>query len=232
MSKLALTFAFALALTALANTAAAQDVAPKPQKPLIDRFDGPALALGARVGPMTAEGTITLPISPTMKSTEAYTGTGRTFGGEVGVHFAPSWTFFGSYDYGSLERTSMLAMIDDFQTHTVAAGFRGTTNRRSHIGFVTELGAGYRWLSLSKTGATYIGHGVEPLRGGIGVTILATSGIRVNVMASIAAGLVTHLDFAGDGCVGDKASACDVVPERDRKWQIYRSLTIGGTFDL
>jgi len=218
MTKLAVILAV-LSVTGAAR--AENDRVAPPNRPAIDGYARPRFSLGARGGLMTAEGSIARAASGVLVVLP-YTGSGTTVQTELGVHFAPSVTVFAAYDYGSLSRTS-LADVRSVDFHALAGGLRFTTNRRSRVGFVAEYGLGYRYVSIADAYGTSIGRGLEPIRVGLGITLIAGAGVRLHAMASLAASQVTRMDYA----------AGNYNPQPDGSdWQLYRTFTLGGTFDL
>lgn len=154
---------------------------------------------------------------------------GATIAPEVGIRFAPAWTLFAGYEFGRM--TADHAGTVTFFSHAPHLGVRLVTNRRRSVGFVLEMGAGYRILSIDRGPIVHTTMGFEPFRAGVGITVLATRGLRVNVMAAIAVGQFTRLDASG-ACANDDASRCQEISGGERRLHAFRSLTLGGTFDL
>ncbi len=159
----------------------------------------------------------------------AWESSGQAVSGNVGYHFAPAWTAFAGYEFGRMDGDHAGSVT--FFSHAPHVGVRLTTNRQRAVGFILEMGAGYRVLAMDRGPVVHKAMGFDPFRVGVGATILATRSLRINVMFSVAVGQLTTLD-SHDLCVNPDANRCQDIPGGQRRLHAFRTLTVGGTFDL
>jgi len=200
----------------------------------------PAFMMGARIGQITPGGNL-VGDSGSSSNVEMsqYATPGWSFEGDVGLHFSPSWTLYGFWEYGQLGRADAAKQPERPTTNAVGMGLNANTSPHGPIGFVVDVALGYRWLALSQTtmqsngagGFTtgterFVLSGIMPIRVGAGIAIVATSKVRIDLMAQFAAGTFSQ-QTGGAAC----ANGCEIETSRQGS-HYFTGLTAGARWDL
>lgn len=215
---------------------------PTPHKHFRDRW---ALGLGLRfVSP--GQQTAFVKDGPSMKD---YLGGGTALETSLGYRFGPSWTMYGFFEYGRFRAGNSNAGGDQSISSTaVGLGMRANTNPDGAIGFFFDIGAGYRWLTLPysgdasrvdgngvtmmREGKTQFG-GVEMLRLGLGLAVVASKHVSWNVAFTSSLGSFSKAKDSNGACMGGGAGHdCSTIPEDRRGSFAFAGIAIGGQFDL
>ncbi len=215
---------FALRSGAPASAPVAQPFAPPRDVESDGKPSSAALELGARVGANIPGGDLLrdVPASNLLRP-------GPTLQLHAGVRFSPSWTFFGGYEYGSFEHGSRWSSAADApSTHAVTVGFRGVTTPRGSVGFLFEIGGGWRWLNFTAGNNKSVAGGPILLRTAFGVS-LSAGRTRFDLAYSTSVGMLTSFDLS-KGCVSSNADTCDTIGGDDRAIHTVHAITLGTRF--
>src|SRR5207248_10079327 len=125
---------------------------PPPEPP--HRFQ-PRFQVGARLGSLVPGGNLVgddfTVLNQNVPMTD-YVKPGIALEGDVGLHFARAWTFYGGWEVGFLERGDKNSNATKRPlSNYLGLGFRLDTNSDGDVGFLMDLGFGYRWLSFPVT---------------------------------------------------------------------------------
>lgn len=189
---------------------------PPPPPPPRPAFN-PAFMLGARIGSMAPSGYITGGgTSSSSVAMSEYAKAGAAFEADVGVHFSPAWTFYGFWEYGMLGRGSSNAGAPDTSgMNTVGLGMNANTSPRGPIGLYADVAIGYRWFNFSQASFSVNGNGIAtstynrivmegimPLRIALGMSIVATEKMRIDLAGQVSVGTFSRMKGGAcpDGC--------------------------------
>lgn len=152
---------------------------------------------------------------------ESFESEGTAISADAGYRFARDWTLFAGYELGQ----STAAQLGSVRhvTHAPHLGIRLTTNRKSVVGLILEMGAGYRFMQIERDGSLAITQGFEPLRAGVGLTFRIGPRFRLNAMCNLAVGQMTSYE-----AFEEKKE----LTGGDRRFYAFRSATLGGTIDF
>ncbi len=225
---------------------------PQYQPPPPPRFQ-PAWVLGGRFGTLSPGKNSSL-IGGSQNGTagddvplKSYVGSGIALEADVGYHFAPSWTFYGFWEHGFLGKGDVNSGVSgDSSSNFVGLGFQANTNPRGPLGFYFDVGAGYRWLTLSyATGQTGPGAdpryaneakrsvgGWEPLRIGIGAAIVVNPQFSLDVLLHASAGYFSKMDDSASPCSGSGDSSCGSIPVDRRAIHTFSGISVAAHWDL
>jgi hypothetical protein len=161
-------------------------------------------------------------------------GEGWAFRTDAGLRFSRTWTFYGSYEYDAFGKGSGASTGDFAPTgHAAAVGFKAVSNPRGPLAVFFDIGAGWRWLRFpGADNFLAVASGPEPLRIGLGGSIIVHPRFRIDVAANLAVGQLTRFALPNGSCVNPNVSECDSIPDSSRTWHVTRSFTLGGVFTL
>jgi hypothetical protein len=148
---------------------------------------------------------------------------------DIGGRFSHSWTFFGSYEYASLEKGSKIATLAP-ASHAAAFGLRAVTAPHKPAGFLFEIGAGWRWLTFTSGNNKSVAGGPILVRTALGLSIAVSTKTRVDLTYGMSIGMLTSFDFA-NGCV-NRSGTCDTIADDDRTVHTMHTLSLGSRFDM
>jgi hypothetical protein len=169
-----------------------------------------------------------------------YARAGLAVEGDLGIHFSPAWTFYGFWEYGMLGRGSAnINAPDSSAMNTVGIGFNANSTPRGPVGFYFDVAAGYRWFNFSSPDINVdqfgnvtsnynriIAEGWMPLRIALGMSIVLTEKMRVDLSGNLAVGTFSKMK-GGNAC----SAGCTIEPE-NRGTHITTGLTAGVRWDL
>lgn len=200
----------------------------------------PAFNLGVRFGSINPGGTLAKEASTSSDvEMSQYVKSGWSIEGDVGLHFSPSWTFYGFWEHGQLGRANTEVQPSNPVTNAVGIGMNANTSPNAPFGFVFDIALGYRWLTspilvggvdsagnpvTSRADATF--SGVMPLRVGLGIAIAPTRKMRIDVMGQFSVGSFTQQTDNGS-CSG----GCEIA-DQYQGTHTFTGLTVGGRWDL
>jgi hypothetical protein len=176
-----------------------------------------------------------------------YMGSGTAFQADIGYRASPAWTPYGFFEYGSYKRGGANADTDDKPSSTaVGFGLNANTNPDGPVGFLFDIGIGYRWITVpyaaggqyaldgigqNTSGAGTVTYGgAEVLRLGLGLSFATSQTVRWDIMFQGAAGSVSHRSDSNGACVspGD----CKSIPEANRGSYAFGGLAVALHLDL
>jgi hypothetical protein len=168
---------------------------------------------------------------------------GWMFEGDVGYHFSPAWTFYGFWEHGELGRGDLNgAASSGPSTNAIGIGFNANTSPRGAVGFYFDIGAAYRWMTLSgPDGAIDNGDGTVTNTGGDKITVQGFDPIRIGLGMSINIGSKFRLDphvYASAGYFtkytgGDCPSGCNFSDKGyDTGVHTMTGFAVSGRWDL
>lgn len=209
---------------------------PPPPPPPRPPFE-PAWMLGARLGQITPSGNLVgKEADGTNVPLSDYASTGWSIEGDIGLHFSPSWTFYGFWEYGQLGKGRNTASPDTPTTNAIGIGLNANTSPHGPIGFLVDIAVGYRWFNFSQAGQldqsgavaawdqVLLG-GAMPLRLGGGVAITPARKVRIDVLGQFALGAFSRMSGAGcpNGCA---------IESQDQGTNVFAGLAAGVRWDL
>lgn len=200
------------------------------RRALEGEFDRPRLSIGGRIASMVGNGELLWSKSRYGNAIYAWEGTGAAVQVDLGVRLSQAWTIFGGYEYGQMKADFVRGF--DVKSHAFVGGFRATTNRYGTFGLIAEIGAGFRSTVWNTEGDVTFINGFEPLRAALGVSLITSPRLRMNAMFGISVGQFTTMDAGERACANADRTKCDQLTGGDRKWHAFRTISIGGTFDL
>jgi hypothetical protein len=232
--------------------------APPPPPP--ERFM-PRWSFGGRIGPMwTGSGKNGQLIGATHDGADgnntpesSYVSSGVALEGDIGYHFSPAWTFYGFWEHGFLGRGDVNGGAQgNTSSDFVGLGFNANTNPHGPLGFYFDVAAGWRWLSVyapsaggtpSITNASPNGDGsgpesrftfsgFEPLRIGIGASIVVDPTFRLDLVVANSVGYFSHVEGDATCPVTNDGTACGTIPSERRALHSFWSFTVAGHWDL
>ncbi len=199
---------------------------PPPQPPPPPEFQ-PAWMLGLRLGSMTPGGD-----RNTGTALRDVVAPGWLIEGNLGYHFSPSWTIYGFWEHGQLgKRAQSEGASNAPTTNAIGVGMNANTSPRGPVGFLFDIGVGYRWMSVpTQTGVgqyeSFVHQGIMPLRLGLGLSVVPTRKFRIDLLATVSAG--TFDRASGDTVCPD---GCDLEDEQTAT-HTFAGFTVGGRWDL
>lgn len=213
---------------------------PPPPMPVPRPVFQPAFMLGIRIGQINPGGTLVDDSgSGSSVDMSQYAKSGWSFEGDVGLHFSPSWTFYGFWEYGQLGRANTEKQTESPVTNAVGLGLNANTSPNGPIGFVADIALGYRWFSFQQNGTQsdgaggffattekYTFGGVMPLRLGLGLAIQPTRKVRIDLM-----GQVSVSSFSQRTGGTDCPSGCS-IDSTSQGTNTFTGLTAGIRWDL
>lgn len=180
-----------------------------------------------------------------------WVGGGTAIEADVGYRVSPHWTPYGFFEYGRYKTGASNDFIDDRSTSSmVGLGIRANTNPDGAVGFVIDLGIGYRWLTVpygglggagamegqivpqnSNTYMTQTGKvtysGFEALRLALGLSLFNSSHFSSEVLLQGSIGTFSHKSDANGSC----SDGCQ-IDDQNTGAHAFGGISFGGHFDL
>jgi hypothetical protein len=214
---------------------------PPPEPP--HRFH-PRFQIGARLGSLVPAGNLvgdqTIDFFNQNVPMSDYVKSGIAIEGDIGFHFSRAWTFYGGWELGFLEKGDKNANASKQPvSNYLGMGFKFDSNSEGDVGFLMDLGFGYRWLSvpITNTTGTYNATygGFEPLRIGLGIGIGLDKRTRLEILAMMSLGSFSSVSGTpanntqcGSAASGD-ANLCTI---NNQGLHAFYGLNVGVHFDL
>jgi hypothetical protein len=162
-------------------------------------------------------------------------GWGWMFEGDLGYHFSPSWTLYGFWEHGELERGDLNASAGRSHTNAVGVGVQANSSPDGAFGFYFDLGASYRWMDFGdastdpnfvpKTRTTV--EGFDYLRAAVGVSIRMSRRFHLDPHIYSSSGYFT--EFRGNSCHG----GCSYEGKSfESGFHTFSGLAVAGRFEL
>jgi hypothetical protein len=173
----------------------------------------------------------------------SYVGSGTGLELDLGYRISPSWTPYVFYEHGWFRPGDANAgSADAVRSSFAGVGLRANTNPDGPIGFLFDIGVGYRWLTvpfapgsgngLEGPGSSSAGRvqysGFQALRVGLGLSIGVTQNVRFDLALQASAGTFSRRSESGSRCAG----ICEEIREDDRAIHSFGGISLGSHFDL
>jgi len=169
-----------------------------------------------------------------------YVKPGIAIEGDIGLHFARAWTFYGGWELGFLERGDKNANANKTPvSNYLGLGFFFDSNSEGDVGFVMDMGMGYRWLTFPVVNSNGTGYdatygGLEILRLGLGIGIGLDKKTRLDVMAIMNVGTFTSASQPADQtqCGTSTSGDPNLCNISNHGTHIFYGINAGVHFDL
>lgn len=169
-----------------------------------------------------------------------YVRGGAAFQGDIGLHFSPSWTFYGFWEYARFSKGNANSLGRDIgASNAIGIGINANTNPRG-VGFYFDIGAAYRWVTFDMAQPTTGGSGtatfagIEPIRLGLGIAINVSRRFRLDVLANFSAGAFSTASLPAGACPtsANCSNLGDVSGSDRRGVHVFSGLVVAGHWDL
>jgi hypothetical protein len=176
-----------------------------------------------------------------------YVGGGTAIQADLGYRVSPSWTPYGFFEYGSYKRGAANAGTEDKPSSTaVGFGLQANTNPEGPVGFLFDVGIGYRWITVPyEAGGQYALDGIggangaagkvtyggaELLRLGLGLSFATSEHVRWDITFQGAVGSISHRSDTNNSCVS--SDDCKTIPDERRGAYAFGGISAALHLDL